>query len=238
MSGPTPCKIIASLADAKGFPQEAILVGTAIKGCISGFEVQDYSRKGTIEVILRNNVAECIGFPIYIMATTYDDIVASPNWDTYPTPGQATNWSLRNGVYTVEGPSVPDQIIAYRDFNVADVTISATVLEPFTSNTQADNFLACRIKDTDNYIGCRYNQNGFIVSQVLGGVITNFSTLLVTPPFTIRVETQGNSIRVYYNGALAADVTTGVVGPGRVGIVGRANQTAVPLGIFRNYSVS
>lgn len=229
-------KIIPSLADANGFPTEIIYTDEGVKGSISLIEVDDLTRKGTIEAVVRNNLDECIGKPIYIVGATYDDIVDSPNWDTYPTPGQATNWSLRNGVYTVEGPSVPDQIIAYRDFNVADVAISATVLEPFTSNTQADNFLACRIKDTDNYIGCRYNQNGFIVSQVLGGVITNFSTLLVTPPFTIRVETQGNSIRVYYNGALAADVTTDVVDPGRVGIVGRANQTAVPLGIFRSYS--
>ena len=166
-----------------------------------------------------------------------DDIVDSPDWDTYPVSGLPTNWSIRNGEYTLEGPSVPDQIIAYRDIDASAVDISMTVLNAFTSNTQADNFLSCRISDTENYIGCRYNQNGFIVSQVNGGVITNFSTLLVTPPFTIRLVAQSESLKVYYNGSLSVDVTTDVVQSGRVGIVARNNESAVPLAVFKDYQV-
>lgn len=172
------------------------------------------------------------------LVKTFEDIIDSPDWDTFPTPGQATNWSIQEDVYTLEGSTTPDQIIAYRALDLVDVDLNATVLTPFTQNTQADNFLSCRIQDTQNYIGCRYNQNGFVVSEIVAGVITNFSTLLVTPPFTIRLVAQGDSLKVWYNGGLAVDVTTTVLNRGRVGIVARANTSDVPLGVFRRYSAA
>ncbi len=166
---------------------------------------------------------------------SFEDLVDSPNWDTYPVSGQSTNWSLIKGVYTLEGSTSPNQAIVYRKMDLLDVAINATVLNAFTQNTQSDNFLSCRISDADNYIGCRCNQNGFIVSDVVAGVPTNLATLVVTTPFSVRIVAQGDKLRVYYNGSLAADLTTSIVVPGQVGIIARANTSAVPLSVFRNY---
>ncbi len=166
---------------------------------------------------------------------SFEDLVDSPNWDTYPVSGQSTNWSLIKGVYTLKGSTTPNQAIVYRKMDLLDVAINATVLNAFTQNTQADNFLSCRISDADTYIGCRYNQNGFIVSDVVAGVPTNLATLVVTTPFSVRIVAQGDKLRVYYNGSLAADLTTSIVVAGQVGIIARANTSAVPLSVFRNY---
>lgn len=110
---------------------------------------------------------------------TFDDIIDSPLWETYPDPGVPTGWSIQDGVYTMEGPSVPDQVIGYSTFEFKEGEASATVVGQFSTNIQTDIFLAIRVVNNLNWLGVRINQNGLIFSECIAGSINNLTSIPV-----------------------------------------------------------
>ncbi len=169
---------------------------------------------------------------------SYDDLVDSPDWDTFPVGGLPTNWSIQEGIYTLEGATDPEQAIVYRDFDFRDGEVSARLLNNFTATSSPDMFLSLRIVDTNNYIGARYTPNGLTLSEVVGGGYTNLVTLAVASGSLVTLRVDNDFIELLVNGSSVHTDTVSHIVSGRVGIIARNNASAVPLGVFSGFTAT
>lgn len=175
-----------------------------------------------------------------VSGPSFDDIVDSPDWDTYPISGQATNWSIQNGVATMEAPTPVPQAIVYRDYEFRDGQARCQLVNAWDQGVEVipDMFMAMRIVDNENYIGIAITSLNIIVYECIGGFFGELINYEPLPsiPTTITLTCAHEDVTCNVGGDERTAVTTHLA-TGRVGIIARDNNATPPIGTFRGLGV-
>lgn len=169
---------------------------------------------------------------------SYSDIVYDPNWTS--DDEQPTNWAIKNGAYTCNAPTNPDQGIWYKQgVNWVNGEVTLTILNFWNGSSLPDRFGVARMASRNRFISHHFDTVGLQIqerldSSTFNDIITVEYANLPSFPFTSKLELIDSLVRLTLNDTDSYEGTTTLIQSGGMGIVARNNNTTLPLEAFRS----
>ena len=158
----------------------------------------------------------------------YEPLEDDPNWTNHENYEPSNTRKVGRAIWSTPDGDIPDQLIYYKDYNQADITIDVIIGAETLTNDIDTSFIAIRATEADNHLGIRQMAGKFQVVQKLNGV---WSVLIEGPSVVnsvgkaLRLAVAGNYISMSYDGQSYLYEGVGLTGPGRCGIVARDNRS-------------